>query len=209
MATVRTIPWRKLPISLAELCLDTTLRCGQSFRSENPHCFEMIIAETRQRWRKSEDSTWSCALHGRILCIKQDTTHLHYRAIFPDTPVAPPTPPSSRSSSSHDHQLVEDDTEELVRHYLNLGPDLTSLYEQWSLADSNFKTKAPKFAGVRILKQDAWEALVGFICSSNNNIIRISQMVHRSTRVACLSADGDGLLDGKALHPVRVFNRPH
>lgn len=35
------------------------------------------------------------------------------------------------------------------------------------------------FTGVRILRQDAWEALVGFICSSNNNIARISQMVEK------------------------------
>jgi N-glycosylase/DNA lyase len=28
------------------------------------------------------------------------------------------------------------------------------------------------------LRQDAWEALIGFICSSNNNISRISGMVH-------------------------------
>lgn len=72
----------------------------------------------------------------------------------------------------------EDDTEALVKHYLNLDPNLTELYEQWSSADANFKRKAPGFAGIRILKQDAWEALVGFICSSNNNIIRISQMVN-------------------------------
>jgi len=65
----------------------------------------------------------------------------------------------------------------LIQHYLNLEPNLTELYEQWSSADLNFKEKAPKFTGVRILRQDAWEALVGFICSSNNNIIRISQMV--------------------------------
>lgn len=24
--------WRKLPMSLSELCINTTLRCGQSFR---------------------------------------------------------------------------------------------------------------------------------------------------------------------------------
>lgn len=71
----------------------------------------------------------------------------------------------------------EDDTEALVHHYLNLGPNLTELYEQWSNTDANFKKKAARFAGVRVLRQDAWEALVGFICSSNNNIIRISQMV--------------------------------
>ena len=73
--------------------------------------------------------------------------------------------------------MDNDDTEALVYHYLNLEPNLTELYEQWSKADINFKKKAPKFIGVRILKQDAWEALIGFICSSNNNIIRISQMV--------------------------------
>ena len=128
------------------------------------------------RWRKSEDNVWSCALHGRILSLRQDSTQLHYRATFPETDNAPPTPPSSAHSSTTDHQ-TEDDTEDLVRHYLNLGPSLTELYEQWSSADLNFKKKAPKFTGVRNLKQDAWEALIGFICSSNNNIIRISQMV--------------------------------
>jgi N-glycosylase/DNA lyase len=67
----------------------------------------------------------------------------------------------------------------LIKHYFNLEHNLTQLYEQWAAADPNFKKKAPKFTGVRILKQDAWEALVGFICSSNNNIQRISQMVEK------------------------------
>lgn len=87
----------------------------------------------------------------------------------------PMTPPSSTPHSTVDSE--DDDTKDLVQHYLNLGTNLTELYEQWSTADANFKKKAPKFIGIRILQQDAWEALVGFICSSNNNIIRISQMV--------------------------------
>ena len=78
---------------------------------------------------------------------------------------------------------LDDDTEDLVHHYFNLGPKLTELYQQWSTADTNFKRKAPDFTGVRILKQDAWEALVGFICSSNNNIIRISQMVSAASNL--------------------------
>lgn len=28
--------WRKLPVSLSELCINTTLRCGQSFRYSLP-----------------------------------------------------------------------------------------------------------------------------------------------------------------------------
>ena len=89
---------------------------------------------------------------------------------------APLTPPSSTAPSVAEE---EDDTGELVKHYLNMEPNLTDLYSQWSSADLNFGKKAPRFTGVRILRQDAWEALIGFICSSNNNIIRISQMVEK------------------------------
>ena len=136
--------------------------------------FRILIYD---RWRKYEDDIWSCALDGRILSLCQDATHLHYKATFPNTCQAPLTPPSSVDISMGEPPAAFDDTEDLVRHYLNLGPRLTDLYESWSRADNNFKRKAPKFTGVRILKQNAWEALVGFICSSNNNIIRISQMV--------------------------------
>lgn len=128
------------------------------------------------RWRKIDD-TWLCALHGRVLFLRQDSTHLHYRASFPDNSLEQPTPPSSASNPNLGPVPEDEDTETLVKHYLNLDPNLTELYEQWSSVDANFKKKAPRFAGIRILRQDAWEALVGFVCSSNNNIIRISQMV--------------------------------
>lgn len=72
-----------------------------------------------------------------------------------------------------------DDTEDLLRHYFSLKHNAAALYDQWSKNDPNFRKKAPKFTGIRILSQDAWEALIGFICSSNNNISRISQMVHK------------------------------
>ena len=141
----------------------------------------LLRVDHGSRWRKSEDDVWSCALHGRILSLRQDSTHLHYKASFLGDDQAPLTPPSSAPKTTAVWSLEDDDTEALVHHYLNLGPNLTELYEQWSTADANFGKKAPKFTGVRILKQDAWEALIGFICSSNNNIIRISQMVRWAT----------------------------
>jgi N-glycosylase/DNA lyase len=137
------------------------------------------------------------ALHGRILSLRQDSTHLYYRSIFPSTIEAPLTPPASIPPSTIDEPTDEDDAETLVKHYLNLEPDLDRLYSQWSGADPNFKKKAPKFTGVRILRQDAWEALIGFICSSNNNIVRISQMVEK----LCLHYGPlIGHLDGLAYH---------
>ncbi|PLN79311.1 DNA glycosylase [Aspergillus taichungensis] len=159
--------WRKLPVSLSELCINTTLRCGQSFRWHNvPNSDE-----------------WRCVLHGRLLSLKQDPTNLYYRTYL--TSPAPPPPPKP------------DDTPALLTHYFNLTSNLTTLYAQWSSSDPNFRKKAPQFTGIRILRQDAWEALVSFICSSNNNIARISQMVeklcvHYGPLVACV--------DGRAYH---------
>lgn len=119
------------------------------------------------------------ALHGRILSLRQDSSHLYYRSIFASRVEEPLTPPSSVPPSTAEESTENDNTEILVKHYLNLEPDLDGLYSQWSGADLNFSKKAPKFTGVRVLRQDAWEALIGFICSSNNNIARISQMVEK------------------------------
>jgi N-glycosylase/DNA lyase len=180
--SIGVMSWRKIPIGLGELCIDTTLRCGQSFR-----------------WRKSKDDVWSCALHGRLVSLRQDRTHLHYRVLYPRTHSAPLTPPASTPSADGDSG-PEDDTEALLHHYLNLGPNLPELYEQWSAADPNFKKKAPRFAGVRILRQDAWEALVGFICSSNNNIARISQMARAPWIVIRAPADMQTQMERLCVH---------
>jgi N-glycosylase/DNA lyase len=186
-AIMGALEWHKIPSSLSELCINTTLRCGQSFR-----------------WRKNDAGVWSMALHNRILFLHQDPEYLYYRATFPSvskpsTATPPlPTPPASHAPSvAGAEQSDLDDTPALVHHYLNLTPNLTSLYAQWSAADVNFAKKAPKFTGVRILRQDSWEALVGFICSSNNNIARISQMMHK----LCLHYGPlIGTLDGEVYH---------
>ncbi|KAI1300319.1 DNA glycosylase [Xylaria venustula] len=151
--------WRKLPLSLTELCIDTTLRCGQSFR-----------------WRKINDE-WNCVLHGRLLSLKQDESYLHYKAIWPKNSSSLRKP--TISPKEDDIGVEQDDTEHLLKHYFSLKHDLTVLYDQWSESDPNFKKRAPRFTGIRILTQDAWETLVAFICSSNNHISRISQMVQK------------------------------
>ncbi|KKA30766.1 hypothetical protein TD95_002610 [Thielaviopsis punctulata] len=139
--------WNKIPLTLADLSIDTTLRCGQSFR-----------------WRKFADE-WACTLRGRLVRLRQDESFLYYQAIWPEHRGLP--------------KPHEDDTEALVRHYLSLNVDLQALYKEWASVDPHFKKLSINFAGIRILSQDAWEALVSFICSSNNNISRISQMVQK------------------------------
>ncbi|KAI0514782.1 DNA glycosylase [Xylaria bambusicola] len=153
--------WRKLPLSLTELCIDTTLRCGQSFR-----------------WQKINDE-WNCVLHGRLLSLKQDESCLHYKAAWPKITPNSRRPALSPGEKDNADGQQGDDTEALIRHYFSLRHNLGALYEQWSESDANFKKRAPRFTGIRILSQDAWETLISFICSSNNHISRISQMVHK------------------------------
>lgn len=46
----RISEWRKLPLSLTELSIDTTLRCGQAFR-----------------WRKIDDEWFVYPLHAPLI----------------------------------------------------------------------------------------------------------------------------------------------
>lgn len=137
---------------------------GQLPVSLNQLCLATVLRCGQSfRWKASGPDEWSCGFPDRIISLRQSPTHLHYRATFPSPP-----PASSK-----------DDTVEIVKDYFNLSIDLAALYEKWSSADPNFKKKAGEFGGVRMLRQDPWECLIGFICSSNNNISRIGQMVDK------------------------------
>lgn len=68
--------------------------------------------------------------------------------------------------------------EQYLRSYFRLNDSLEDLYQKWSKADKRLATIAKCIPGVRILEQDPFECLISFICSSNNNIPRITKMVN-------------------------------
>ncbi len=59
-----------------------------------------------------------------------------------------------------------------------MDTDLSKLYTDWAQADENFNCKILKYKGVRLLRQNPLENVISFICSSNNNITRISSMLN-------------------------------
>lgn len=72
----------------------------------------------------------------------------------------------------------------VLRDYFQLDRvRLEECYKRWSSADPNFKRRSQFLEGIRILRQDPWENLISFICSSNNNIARISQMVRTAASI--------------------------
>ncbi|CAI8017242.1 N-glycosylase/DNA lyase [Geodia barretti] len=113
------------------------------------------------RWvqlEEEEEKVWAGTVGEKLFILRHHDDELQYR-------VATPT-----SDPSEDRQTLVD--------YFRLDVDLPSLYQQWS-RDDNFRKKASCCQGIRLLQQPPLEALLAFICSSNNHISRISAMVLR------------------------------
>ena len=66
-----------------------------------------------------------------------------------------------------------------IRDYFYLQVPLSPLYEEWSKADAKCQLLAQGYPGLRVLRQNPVECLFSFICSSNNNIARITLMIDR------------------------------
>ena len=73
----------------------------------------------------------------------------------------------------------DEDLLEYLHRYFQLEYSLKDLYELWSSKCARMEVVTKHLQGVRVVRQDPWECLVSFICSSNNNIKRIHLMLDR------------------------------
>lgn len=64
----------------------------------------------------------------------------------------------------------------LLRDYLGMNTNLDLIYRAISV-DDRIRGAISTYRGMRILRQDPWECLIGFIISSYSNIARISRHV--------------------------------
>ncbi|XP_032664494.1 N-glycosylase/DNA lyase [Odontomachus brunneus] len=69
--------------------------------------------------------------------------------------------------------------DDILSKYLRLSVPLQEHYKKWAAVDMYFQKCLNENNAVRILKQDVVETVFSFICSSNNNITRISSMVEK------------------------------
>lgn len=81
------------------------------------------------------------------------------------------------AKNDHDYDDVT-----ILKNYFQLDVSCTELFTEWSKNDKIFKESCHHCQGIRILSQDPIETLYAFICSSNNNIPRISLMMNRLCR---------------------------
>lgn len=158
-------PWRLVPCGIEHLRLDIVLTSGQSFR-----------------WRQTADKEWTGVFRGKVWTLKQDEFNLYYR-VFENKEKSASSKPST--SVGKDNTIIaktdnlKDCNDSILKQYLQLDVDILKLYKKWSSTDSYFKEISSQFSGIRALQQDPVENLFSFICSSNNNISRITGMVEK------------------------------
>jgi len=106
------------------------------------------------RWSRNEDGSWHGVAFDRAVDMIQngDTVTI------------------SGDIRSGDEKIWAD--------YFDLNRDYTQICEKLC-DDSYLKRAISEYSGIRILKQDEWEALCSFIISQNNNIPRIKGIVER------------------------------
>jgi len=147
--------WHKIPCNHQELNLKVVLSCGQSFR-----------------WKQSSEDpqVWVGVLNKKLWLLQQsECGSIQYQTL-------------SILDNDYNLKISNDNFREdeiFLKSYFQFNINVSKLYEQWSKNDLFFKDLKTPFYGIRILRQDPTENLFSFICSQNNNIVRITQLVEK------------------------------
>jgi N-glycosylase/DNA lyase len=151
--------WIDLEAPPQELRPSATLTNGQ--------CFNWLVVENdsdtaattpspqKSAWGVHNANEWVGPLQNRVLSIRETPTTTMCRVLCGPT------------------QNVKED----LQRYFRLEIPLAPLYDEWSRQDARLSKIATAIPGVRILRQDPIECMFSFICSSNNNIPRITKML--------------------------------
>lgn len=105
------------------------------------------------RWKETEDGIWQGIACGKHLSVKQEENTITFF-----------------NTTQADFDLVWSKYFDLNRNYKKIVESYT---------EENLVTACKAYPGIRILKQDEWEAICSFIISANNNIPRIKGIIER------------------------------
>lgn len=107
------------------------------------------------RWNKQEDGSYIGVIKDGVLKIIKDKNNIIIKG------------------------LCNGNIKDVCEEYFDLNTNYKDIKEYFSKVDENLKKSIEYGSGIRILKQDAWEATISFIISANNNIPRIKGIIER------------------------------
>ncbi|VVB88368.1 Endonuclease III [uncultured archaeon] len=84
-----------------------------------------------------------------------------------------------RAKQEGNELIIESSLEaDYIRDYFRIDDDLEKIYSQIN-RDKIMDSLIRKYRGLRLIRQDPWECLVSYICSSNNTIRNITNSIRR------------------------------
>mmetsp|Transcript_161 Transcript_161/g.271 ORF Transcript_161/g.271 Transcript_161/m.271 type:complete len:511 (-) Transcript_161:260-1792(-) len=155
-------PWINLETNGEKLALEVNLQMGQAFR------WKRLLPDLDNKYQ-----LWAGVLGNHLVVLKQE---VEYQS---KNPGGVKYSDILEYKCAYEGKFIGFDAavHQRLRYFFNLDIKLHELTEQFCRVDARYKSLAPQFAGIRLLQNDPVECLFSFICSSNNNIKRISQMV--------------------------------
>ena len=110
------------------------------------------------RWNEEEDGSYTGVIGKNVLNVKKEQNNIIIKGLFGDN------------------------IKDVYTQYFDLETDYSEIKNCLSKIDKNMKISIEYGNGIRILKQDPWEALISFIISANNNIPRIKGIIERMSQ---------------------------
>lgn len=105
------------------------------------------------RWAKNDQGQWEGIVNGVFLRLSQSGNQVTL------------------------YDTSEKTFNKVWKPYFDLDRDYESIISSYT--DESLVTACREYPGIRILKQDEWEAICSFIISANNNIPRIKGIIQR------------------------------
>ncbi|KAH9129390.1 hypothetical protein AeMF1_000569 [Aphanomyces euteiches] len=153
--------WRRL-CPRSEFSCEVTLHCGQSFA-----------------WKKLQDQ-WIGVIGRHVIALKEcpTTDAVHYMCLHPQGTTGEK---AALDVDAHvrDYFRTETNLVKLYGGFDSLARQTECIVELWKAPNDKFSQAFVALPGLRTLRQDPVECLFSFICSSNNNISRIQQLVDK------------------------------
>lgn len=92
-------------------------------------------------------------------------------------------------------------TEQFITHFFSLDEDLNERTKTFT--DSVLTQALEKYWGLRNIRQDLWQCMIGFVCSSASNIPKIKN----NLRLLCKNFGDEIEFEGKIYHTFPTFNQ--
>ena len=106
------------------------------------------------RWESDESGVFSGVAYGKVMRVKEEGDSLLF------------------------YGMKNEDVQGVFYRYLDLGRDYREITDRYN-GDKYLSEAVRACPGIRILRQEPWEALCSFIISQNNNIPRIKGIIKR------------------------------